>query len=121
MYGPILGSIYHVFLTLLVYYFLRSEGDSFKDIIGSFKNKTWLLTIMVIILIGLSILLFQIIEPIMSDVLYGQGMWNQMISEYKRIPLTLALYGILITPLTADVCEEIVWRKYIQTRLIHKL
>jgi membrane protease YdiL (CAAX protease family) len=119
MYGPILWSIYHIFLTSLVYYFLKSEGESLKEIIGPFKNKI-LLMIMVFSLIGLSIVLFQIIEPIMSDVLYGQGMWNQMINEYKRIPLTLAIYSILITPLTAGICEEIIWRGYLQTRLIHK-
>jgi membrane protease YdiL (CAAX protease family) len=121
MYGPILWSIYHIFLTSLVYYFLKNEGESLKNIIGPFKNKIWLLIIIIISLIGLSILLFQIIEPIMSDVLYGQGMWNQMINEYKRIPLTLALYSILITPLTAGICEEIIWRGYLQSRLIHKL
>ena len=79
MYGPILWSIYHIFLTSLVYYFLKSEGESLKHIIGPFKNKIWLLMIIVFSLIGLSIVLFQIIEPIMSDVLYGQGMWNQII------------------------------------------
>ena len=33
----------------------------------------------------------------------------------------LSLYGILVTSLTAGVCEEIIWRRYLQTRLERKL
>ncbi|MEM3385751.1 MAG: CPBP family intramembrane glutamic endopeptidase, partial [Nitrososphaeria archaeon] len=41
---------------------------------------------------------------------------KQLLNEYKRIPLSSAIYGIAITSLTAGISEEIVWRGYLQTR-----
>jgi membrane protease YdiL (CAAX protease family) len=120
-YGPILWSVYHVFLALLAWRFLRSEGDSLGGIVGSLRGKELSSLATILGLIGLSVLIFQIIEPIASDVIYGQAMMEQLLNEYRMVPLALVLYGILVTSLTAGVCEEIVWRGYIQTRLEHKL
>ena len=66
-------------------------------------------------------MIFQIIEPIASNIIYGFDMMEQMISEYKEVPLFPFLYTVLITSLTAGICEEIIWRGYIQTRLEYKL
>lgn len=52
----------------------------------------------------------------MADLIYGPDVWKQFLSEYKRIPLPIAIYGIAVTSLTAGICEEIVWRGYLQTR-----
>jgi membrane protease YdiL (CAAX protease family) len=120
-YGPVLWSAYHVFLALLAWWFLRSEGDSLRGIVGSLEGKVRLSLATILGLIGLSVLLFQIVEPMVSNMMYGPAMMEQLINEYRRVPLTLVLYGIVVTSLTAGVCEEIVWRGYIQTRLEHKL
>ncbi|MEM3437920.1 MAG: CPBP family intramembrane glutamic endopeptidase [Nitrososphaerales archaeon] len=81
------------------------------------KAKAWLSIATIVGLLGLSILIFQVVEPIVTNLLYGPRMWEQFLTEYRRLPLAFALYGILITSLTAGVCEEIVWRGYLQTRL----
>ncbi|MEM3584698.1 MAG: type II CAAX endopeptidase family protein [Nitrososphaerales archaeon] len=116
-YGFILWSVYHIFLVSLVYRFLKIEKESLKEIIGSMKAKAWLSIATIVGLLGLSILIFQVVEPIVTNLLYGPRMWEQFLTEYRRLPLAFALYGILITSLTAGVCEEIVWRGYLQTRL----
>lgn len=120
-YGFILWSFYHVFLVLLAYWFLKTEWASLKEIRGPLKEKGWLSTCIILGLLALSLVIFQVVEPLVNDVIYGPNMWKQFLSEYKRVPLTLALYGILVTSLTAGVCEEIVWRGYLQTRLVSKL
>jgi membrane protease YdiL (CAAX protease family) len=116
MYGFALWSVYHVFLASLALWFFKIEKESVKGIIGPAKDSLSLTILIVAVLLGLSILLFQIIEPHVTDLIYGQNMWNQFLSEYKRIPLALALYGMTVTSVTAGVCEEIVWRGYLQTR-----
>jgi len=120
-YGPVLWSAYHVFLALLAWRFLRSEGDSLRGVVGSLGGKLWSSSATILGLMGLSVLTFQIIEPMASNVIYGPEMMGQLLDEYRMVPLALVLYGILVTSLTAGVCEEIVWRGYIQTRLEHKL
>lgn len=120
MYGPILWSIYHIFLFLLTWKFFKSEKESLKEIIGPLKDKISHSIFIIFLLIGLSILMFQIIEPIASDIIYGFSTMKQMISEYKEVPLFLFLYTILITSLTAGIFEEIIWRGYIQTRLEYR-
>ncbi|MEM2928801.1 MAG: type II CAAX endopeptidase family protein [Nitrososphaerota archaeon] len=119
-YGPILWSIYHIFLFLLVWKFFKSEKESLKEIIGSLKDKTSHFISIIFLLVGLSMLIFQIIEPIASDIIYGFGMMKQMLSEYKKVPSFLFLYTVLITSMTAGICEEMIWRGYIQTRLEYK-
>ncbi len=119
-YGPILWSFYHIFLFLLVLHFLKKENESLKEIIGSLKNRVLHSIFTIFGLIFISIVIFQIIEPIASDVIYGFETMKQMINEYKEVPLFLALYTILITSLTAGIFEEIIWRGYIQTRLEYK-
>ncbi|MEM1508190.1 MAG: type II CAAX endopeptidase family protein [Candidatus Bathyarchaeia archaeon] len=115
-YGLVLWSIYHVLLAGLTLWFFRTEKQSVKEIMGPVRGRLWLTTLMIVVLLGLSIVFFQIIEPHVTDLVYGPGMWKQFLSEYKRIPLALAVYGIAVTSLTAGICEEIVWRGYLQTR-----
>jgi membrane protease YdiL (CAAX protease family) len=120
-YGLVLWSVYHVFLAGLALRFFRAEKQSVKEIIGPVKGRFWLTILMVAMLLGFSVLLFQVTEPHVTDLIYGQNMWKHFLSEYKRIPLALAVYGIAVTSLTAGVCEEIVWRGYLQTRFEHFL
>ncbi|MEM3666661.1 MAG: type II CAAX endopeptidase family protein [Candidatus Bathyarchaeia archaeon] len=116
MYGFALWSVYHVFLACLALRFLKIEKESVKGLIGPAKDKPLLTILIVAVLLGFSILIFQVMEPHVADLIYGPKMWNQFLSEYKRIPLALALYGIFVTSLTAGICEELVWRGYLQTR-----
>jgi membrane protease YdiL (CAAX protease family) len=116
MYGLVLWSIYHVFLAGITLKFFKAEKESVRGIIGSAKGRLWLTILMVVVLLGLSVLLFQIIEPRVTDLIYGPNMRKQILNEYKRVPWALAVYGIAVTSLTAGICEEMVWRGYLQTR-----
>jgi membrane protease YdiL (CAAX protease family) len=116
-HGFILWSIYHVSLTGLTLKFFKAENESVRGIIGPLRGELRLTILIIAMLLGLSILLFQIIEPYVTDLIYGPEAWKQFLNEYKRVPLALAVYGIAVTSLTAGMCEEIVWRGYLQTRL----
>ncbi|MEM2487999.1 MAG: CPBP family intramembrane glutamic endopeptidase [Thermoproteota archaeon] len=115
-YGPLLWSMYHVLLALLLRHFLKCEGQSIKLITGS--TEISLNSIVLIFgLILFSFLIFQILEPMASNLIYGPGMMKQLLSEYKRVPISIIVYTIVVTSLTAGVCEELIWRGYLQTRL----
>lgn len=120
MYGFVLWSLYHIFLVLLVYRFIKAEGGSLKEIVGLIKGKTKLSITIVLGLLTLSVIVFQIIEPIVNAVIYGLDTWKQFLNESRRIPFAIHLYGIIVTSLTAGICEEIIWRGYLQTRLVRK-
>ena len=64
--------------------------------------------------------MFQIMEPTLTDVIYGSGFMRTFIMEYQRIPLAFVLYVVLVASFTAGVCEKIIWRGYLQTRLERK-
>lgn len=115
-YGLVLWPVYHVFLAGLALRFFRSEKQNVREIIGPAKGRLWLTILIVVVLLGLSVILFQIIEPYVTDLIYGPDMWKKFLSEYKRVPLALVVYGVAVTSLTAGVCEEILWRGYLQTR-----
>jgi membrane protease YdiL (CAAX protease family) len=121
MYGLVLWPIYHFLLAGLAIHFFKTEGEDIWGVVGPLKSNLWLTTTIVIVLLGLSILIFQVVEPYVTNLIYGSNMWHHLLSEYRRIPLSLAVYGIAVTSLTAGVCEEIVWRGYLQTRLKHLL
>jgi len=121
VYGPTLWSGYHVVLTIMVYRFLKREGESLKDVVGPLRDKMWLSLSTILGLVGLSVLMFQIMEPMLTDVIYGSGFMRTFIMEYQRIPLASILYVVLVASFTAGVCEEIIWRGYLQTRLERKL
>lgn len=120
-YGFILWSVYHVLLVSLAYWFIKIEKGSLKEIVGSVGDKVWSSITTIVGLLGLSALVFGVVEPIVYNVIYGPETWEYFLSEYRRVPLALALYGILVTSLTAGVSEEIVWRGYLQTRLERRL
>ncbi|MCS7132339.1 MAG: CPBP family intramembrane metalloprotease [Aigarchaeota archaeon] len=119
-YGLMLWPAYHIFLAYLVYHFLRMEGENLGGIIGPIRDRPWFSLVVNLGLLGLFILIFQITEPMISSVVYGPEWWSQFVTEFQKIPLPHILHGVLITSLTAGICEEIVWRGYIQTRLERK-
>lgn len=116
MFGFILWPIYHIFLAILVIHFLNIEQEDFRTILGVTRNRLGLQMAVVFGLVILSFIIFQIIEPYVSELIYGPGAWIEFIKEYKEIPSGLIVYGILVTSLTAGVCEELVWRGYLLTR-----
>lgn len=105
-----------LFLAILVLHFLNVEQDNIERILGFTRNRLGLQTTITFGLLILSFITFKVIEPYVSELIYGQGSWKQFIKEYKEIPLGLIVYGILVTSLTAGVCEELVWRGYLLTR-----
>ncbi|MEM3711999.1 MAG: CPBP family intramembrane glutamic endopeptidase [Thermoproteota archaeon] len=115
-YGPLLWSMYHVLLALLVWRFLRDEEQSIELIVGP-RRISLKHIILIFGLLLLSFLIFQILEPMVSNLIYGPGMMKQLLSEYKSVPITIIVYTIVVTSLTAGVCEELIWRGYLQTRL----
>lgn len=115
-YGLVLWSIYHVLLAWLALRFFKVEGQNISEIVGPLRDRFLRMVFLTISLLVLSVLLFQVVEPFVTDLIYGQDAWRRFLSEYKRVPLPLAVYGITITSLTAGICEEVVWRGYLQTR-----
>ncbi len=115
-YGLFFWSFYHLLLLWLALSFFKVEGQNISDILGPIRHKFLHTFLLIISLLILSVLIFQVIEPYINDLIYGQDAWKQLLNEYKRIPLSSAIYGIAITSLTAGISEEIVWRGYLQTR-----
>lgn len=121
IYGPILWSIYHIFLTVLVWYFIKREGGTLGEIIGSVGKNILSSIAAVLTLTAFSIAWFQVIESTVNNLIFGVEYMEQFFYSFRRIPFTMFLYLILVTSLTAGVCEEIIWRGYLQTRLQHLL
>jgi membrane protease YdiL (CAAX protease family) len=55
-------------------------------------------------------------QPLAAELVYGLGAWAEAAAFFRRIPRPLALYSVVVPPLTAGVCEELVWRGYLLTR-----
>jgi membrane protease YdiL (CAAX protease family) len=116
MYGFVLWSVYHVLLAWVVFRFLKTEKENVRSMVGSVRDRPWLTALLVVTLLSFSVLLFQVIEPHIMDLVYGSGAWKRTLSEFRKLPLVMVIYGLAITSLTAGICEEIVWRGYLQTR-----
>ncbi|MCL7396962.1 MAG: CPBP family intramembrane metalloprotease [Thaumarchaeota archaeon] len=116
MYGFILWPLYHIILAGITLGFFKMEKESIRSILGPLRDKPWLTILLTVALLGFSILIFQIIEPHVIDLVYGPGAWRQTLSGFRSLPPAITIYGLAITPLTAGVCEELVWRGYLQTR-----
>jgi len=99
-----------------VFTFFKTERESIRSIIGSVRDRPWLTALLIAMLLSFSVLLFQIIEPHVMDLVYGSGAWEQTLNEFRKLPLVMVIYGLAVTSLTAGICEEIVWRGYLQTR-----
>lgn len=115
-FGFFLWSVYHILLASLALRFFKTEKESVRGVIGPVRDKLWLTVLLTAALIGLSILIFQLIEPQVIDLVYGSGAWRQMLKEFKGVSLVVVIYGLAATSLTAGICEELVWRGYLQTR-----
>lgn len=116
-YGFILWPIYHLFLLFLTYVFLKSEGTTLKQLVGPITDRPLQSIITAFGLLAFLVLLSQIVEPAASDIVYGPQTSTRFLEEFKRLPFNIVVYGILVASLTAGICEELVWRGYIQTRL----
>lgn len=116
-YGPVLWSAYHVLLTMLVWYFVKREGGAFKEIIGSVRGASTSSMVIVISLTAFSMIWFQVVEAAVTNLFLGAGYMEQIITSFKKMSFSIFLYSVIITSLTAGVCEEIIWRGYLQTRL----
>jgi len=116
IYGFILWPIYHIILVGMALSFFRMEKESIRGILGPVRDRPWFTIFMITVLLGLSILLFQIIEPRVIDLVYGPGAWEKTLIGFRSLPPAITIYSLAITPLTAGVCEELIWRGYLQTR-----
>jgi membrane protease YdiL (CAAX protease family) len=116
LYGYFLWPLYHLLLAGVALKFLKAEGEDLKDIIGPFRDKPLFTVLLTVLMLGFSILIFQVIEPIVAELISGPGTWEQVANLFKRIPRALATYSLLVVPLTAGICEELVWRGYLLTR-----
>jgi membrane protease YdiL (CAAX protease family) len=116
MVGFFLWPAYHALLAGLAVAFLRAEGESVWSVVGPARDRPWFTLLLTALMLGFSLLLFQVVQPLVAELVYGPGAWAEAAYFFKRIPRPLALYSVLVLPLTAGVCEELVWRGYLLTR-----
>jgi len=114
--GFFLWPAYHALLAGLAVAFLRAEGESFWSVVGPARDRPGFTLLLTALMLGFSLLLFQVVQPLAAELVYGPGAWSEAAAFFRRIPRPLALYSVLILPLTAGVCEELVWRGYPLTR-----
>jgi hypothetical protein len=116
MVGFFLWPAYHVLLAGLAVAFLRAEGESVWSVVGPARDRPWFTFLLTALMLGFSLLLFQVVQPLVAELVYGPGAWAEAAYFFRRIPRPLALYSVVVPPLTAGVCEELVWRGYLLTR-----
>jgi membrane protease YdiL (CAAX protease family) len=92
------------------------EGESVWSVVGPARDRPWFTLLLTALMLGFSLLLFQVVQPLAAELVYGPGAWAEAAAFFRRIPRPLALYSVLVLPLTAGVCEELVWRGYLLTR-----
>ena len=44
---------------------------------------------------------------------YGPGAWEKTLIGFRSLPPAITIYSLAITPLTAGVCEELIWGGYL--------
>jgi membrane protease YdiL (CAAX protease family) len=113
MYGFILWPTYHIILVGMALNFFGVEKESIRGILGPVRDRPWLTVFLITVLLGPSILLFQIIEPRVIDLVYGPGAWEKTLIGFRSLPPAITIHSLAITPLTAGICEELIWRGYL--------
>ena len=116
LYGYFLWPVYHVLLAVLAAAFLRAEGESLRSVVGPALDRPRLTALLTALVLGFLLLLFQVIRPLVAELALGPGAWGEVAAFFRRIPRGVAVYSVLVVPLTAGVCEELVWRGYLLTR-----
>lgn len=96
---------------------LRREGMTLLSLVGRFRfsDLSWGLLLFVIVAIG-----FVIATYIVNLIVY-QGPPPVDVSSSPHVPLWIALWSIVVLPVTVAIAEELLYRAYLQPRLITRL
>jgi membrane protease YdiL (CAAX protease family) len=115
-YGYFLWPVYHVLLAGIALWFIKTERESVREVIGPVMDRPWLTAFLTIALLGFSLALFQLVQPLVTKLIYGPEAWERVLSGFRRLWQSIGAYSLVVPPITAGVCEELVWRGYLLTR-----
>jgi membrane protease YdiL (CAAX protease family) len=96
---------------------LRREGMTLRSLIGRFRlsDLTWGALLFVIVAIGF------VITTYIGNLIVYQGPPPIDASSSPHVPLSIALWSIVVLPVTVAIAEELLYRAYLQPRLITRL
>jgi membrane protease YdiL (CAAX protease family) len=122
-YGYFLWPVYHVILAGIALWFIKTERESVREVIGPVMDRPRLTAFLTIALLAFSLIIFQLAQPLVTELIYGPEAWEQVLSGFRRLSQSIGAYSLVVPPITAGVCEELVWRGYLLTRferLLHR-
>lgn len=96
---------------------LRREGTTLRSLIGRFRfsDLAWGLLLFVIVGIGF------VIATYIGNLIVYQGPPPVDAGSPPYVPLWIALWSIVVLPVTVAIAEELLYRGYLQPRLITRL
>ena len=92
---------------------LRREGATLRSLVGRLRpsDLSWGLLLFVITIVGFFIATY------IGNLIVYQGPPPFDVASAPAIPLWLALWSIVVLPVTVAIAEEFLYRGYLQTRL----
>jgi hypothetical protein len=74
-YGYFLWPFYHVLLAGIALWFIKTERESVREVVGPVMDRPWLTAFLTIALLGFSLALFQLVQPLVTELIYGPKAW----------------------------------------------